>query len=310
MSQAHPQPLLTRRRFMHLVAGAAAAGVLGIGSALPSPAAGGISLEYQVNAYIKQLRRTGRIPSDERTAWSVYDFTTAHKLVSINEDRPFQAASMIKPFLAQAYFFRHRADKRRYPYDKRVRLKMERMIRNSDNSAANFFINRIASNRPVSQRPREVERVLKCYAGGIFQQTSIVEFIPHSGRSYRNRASAHDYSRFLYAIFTNRLPYAGEIKHYMGLPNRDRIQDGAAGVPRNVKVYHKTGTTAHLCGDMGVLEAKGRNGKRYYYSFIGIVQKDDRPRDYGCWMRDRGNVIREVSGIVYKFMRRRHKLIA
>ncbi|SPD76469.1 Beta-lactamase class A [uncultured Desulfobacterium sp.] len=309
MSRAHIQLPLTRRRFMRLIAGTTAAGIMGNWPALQSLAAEGISLEYRVNAYIRKLRRAGRIPSDEQTAWSVYDFTTGHKLVSINEDQPLQAASMIKPFLAQAYFFRHRANKHRYPYDKRVKLKMESMIRHSDNSAANFFINRIGRDFPVNQRPREVERVLKRHACGIFQQTSIVEFIPHGGRSYRNKASAHDYSRFLCAMCGNRLPYAGEIKHYMGLPNRDRIQDGAAGVSRNVRLYHKTGTTAHLCGDMGVLEAKGRNGRRYRYTFIGIIQKAARPGDYGFWMRDRGNVIREVSGLVYTFMRKRHNLV-
>lgn len=309
MSHVHPQFLLTRRQLLQGFAGATAAGIMGL-LAVPAVEAREPSLEYQVNAYIQKLRRTGRIPSDERTAWSVYDFTAARKLVSINENQPLQAASMIKPFLAQAYFFRHRADKHRYPYNNRVRRKMKKMIRDSSNSAANFFINRVGRDRPVNQRPREVERVLKRYAGGIFQQTSIVEFIPHNGRSYRNKASAHDYSRFLYAMCKDRLPYASEIKYFMGLSNRDRIQDGAPDVPRSAKLYHKTGTTAHVCGDMGLLVARGRNGKPYRYTFIGIIQKDFRARDYGGWMRNRGNVIREVSEIVYTYMRKRHNLLA
>lgn len=308
MSQDHPPLLLSRRRFLRVLAGATTAGVMG-GLAVPAMAAREPSLEYQVNAYIHKLRRAGRVSSDEETAWSVYDFTSHHKLVSINENRPLQAASMIKPFLAQAYFFRHRADQRRYPYDGLVRLKMEEMIRNSDNSAANFFINRIGAGHPIHQRPRVVERVLKRYAGGIFEQTSIVQFIPSNGRAYRNKASAHDYSRFLCAMCQDRLPYIDQIKYYMGLPNRDRIQDGAVDVPRCAKLYHKTGTTAHVCGDMGMLVARGRNGRPYPYTFIGIIQKRGRARDYGAWMRDRGNVIRQVSDLVYTFMSKRYNLI-
>jgi beta-lactamase class A len=270
--------------------------------------AGESSLGVQVNAYIQKLRRAGHIPSDEQTAWSVYDFSTDTKLVSINENQPLQAASMIKPFLAQAYFFRHREDDKRFPYNRLVRRKMELMIRESDNEAANFFINRVGRHRPVNQRPREVERVLKHRAGGIFRQVSIVEFIPHNGRSYRNMASAHDYSRFLYAMSEDQLPFVDQIKHYMGLPNRDRIQDGADDVPRSVDLFHKSGTTAHVCGDMGLVEAKDCKGQLHRYTFIGIIQKDGRAKDYGTWMRSRGDIIREVSDIVYLHMRKRYDL--
>ncbi|GAB6908572.1 Beta-lactamase class A [Desulfosarcina cetonica] len=301
--------LLGRRQFLELLAGAAAAGIMS-GLAVPAIAESEPSLGYSVNAYIQQLRRAGRIPADERTAWSVYDFTAGSKCVSINEDRPLQAASMIKPFLAQAYFFRHQENERRYPYNDLIRRKMEAMIRYSDNSAANFFINRVGSGRPAANRPHEVEQVLKRHAGSIFQQTRIVEFIPKNGRSYRNKASAHDYSRFLYAMVKYRLPYADQIQYYMGLPNRDRIQDGAVDVPSSAKLLHKTGSTAHLCGDMGVIVAEGRKGGNYPYTFIGIIQKDRRASHYGTWKRDRSNVIREVSNIVYTFMSKRYNLVA
>jgi len=305
MAQAHLQRPMTRRHFLQLINGAAAAGLM-CWPVAPALAARQASLEHQVNSYVQRQRRTGRIPSDETTAWSVYDFTTGRKLVSINESRPLQAASMIKPFLAQAYFFRHQENKSRYPYDRQVRLKMQAMIRDSDNAASNFFINRVGGDRPANERPREVERVLKRHAGGIFRQTSIVEYIPSNGRTYRNRASAHDYSRFLYAMHHNRLPYVSEIKRYLGMSNRNRIQDGA--LPSSLKLYHKSGTTAHLCGDMGMLVAEDCNGKLYPYTFIGIIQKDGRARNYGGWMRDRGNVIREISALVYDFMRRRYNL--
>jgi beta-lactamase class A len=294
--------------FLRLLAGGAAAGIGG-GLWVPEAVAGQPTLGRQVNAHIQKLRRAGRIPPDERTAWSVYDFTTGSKLVSINEDKPLQAASMIKPFLAQAYFFRHLEDSGKYPYDNQIRAKLEAMIRHSDNPASNFFIHRVGAERPARERPLEVERVLKRHAGGIFRQTAIVEFIPSNGRTYLNQASAHDYSRFLFAMCKDRLPFIKEIEHYMGLPSPNRIQDGVDVVPASVGLYHKSGSTAHLCGDMGIVAARDAQGATHRYTFIGIVQKDRRAKDYGGWMRDRGDVIREVSALVYAFMRERHGLV-
>lgn len=300
MPQSQPALILSRRSFLLGTTGLVAAGALGVWPAAADAAA----LQREVNAYIQSLRRVGRIRPDERTAWSVYDFTTGTKLVAINEDRPLQAASMIKPFVAQAYFYRHDDSRRRYPYDHDVRLRMTAMIRDSSNGATNYFMKRAGGGSP-----RGVERLLKHRAGGIFRQTRIVEYIPHSGRTYRNRASAHDYSRFLYALWKNRLPFADELRHYMGLPNGDRIQDGVSGMPQITDVYHKTGSTARLCGDMGIVVGRGRDGRRYPYTFIAIIEKSRRTRRYGPWIRDRGDVIREVSGLVYDFMKRRHNLI-
>ena len=77
-------------------------------------------IEGQVERYIKSLRGRGVIRGDERTSWLVYDFTTGKKLVSINENSSLQAASMIKPYLALAFFHQVKAGKLVYgPKSKR-----------------------------------------------------------------------------------------------------------------------------------------------------------------------------------------------
>ncbi len=291
-----------------------AATALGLGSlALGAPtvaiAAGKkTSLQTKVNAHVRAQRRSGRVSRDEKTSWSVYDFTTGAKLVAINEDVPRQAASMIKPFIAQAYFYRHVASPSRYPYNAEVEQLMASMIRHSRNQATNELIARV-SNKKWANRPKEVERILREQAPGIFQQVEVVEYIPKGGRTYRNKASAHDYSRFLYGTWNNRLPGAEHMKELMALPNADRIYQGTGKLPKSVQVLDKTGSTAHLCGNMGIVVAKGRNGKTYPYTVIGIIEKQTRPHSYGRWIRDRGNVIREVSDIVYSELRKRHKLV-
>jgi beta-lactamase class A len=266
------------------------------------------SLQRQVVTLVKHMRSRGLIRPEERTSWSVYDFTTREKLVAINEDIPRQAASMIKPFVAQAYFFELADSRGKMRYTTGVRRTMERMIRRSNNSATNRIMS-IVSRHEANRGPRDVERVLKKHAPGIFRETRIVETIPASGRTYRNLASAHDYSRFLYALWHDSLPYASELRQIMSLPNRDRICHGVKSIPRGLKVYDKTGSTARLCGNMGIIEAQGKGGGRYPYTFVGIIERPSRAKNYGSWISRRSDAIRAVSGLVYREMKQRHRLV-
>lgn len=264
------------------------------------------NLNSLILSYIGDLRRSGQVARNERTAWLVYDFTSRRYLVSINANLAYQSASMIKPFIALAFFNKVLEGKFRYtPYH---RQRMEAMIQHSDNQATNYFIS-LLNRTSARSGPAEAEHTLKRRYPGIFRQTRIVERIPNGGRSYRNRASAIDYHRFLYALWYDRLPYSMEIKRLMGLPNRDRIYTNANGVARQTQVLDKTGTTAQLCGDMGILIARGRNGRSYPYTFIGIIEKSRSAGNYTAWKDSRGNVIRNVSSIVYRHMRQMYDLV-
>ncbi|MCR4310145.1 MAG: class A beta-lactamase-related serine hydrolase [Deltaproteobacteria bacterium] len=254
-------------------------------------------LQVAVEEYIRRLRREGKIKDDERTAWSVYDFTADEKLVSINEDEPFEAASMVKLFITAAFFCK--VEKGELIYGKNSRRHMELAIQHSNNAATNWMLRKIGG-------PKAAERVLKRKYPGIFQDTRIVEYIPRGGRTYRNKASAHDYSRFLHAVWNEDISGAREIKRLMGLPSPNRIRTGIQGIPAGTRVYNKTGSTARVCGDVGILNVKGPDGKRYPYTVIGIIEKKRRARDYTTWIRSRGAVIRNVSGIIYRGIVKRY----
>jgi beta-lactamase class A len=254
-------------------------------------------LEAAVEAYIKGLRRKGRISADERTGWSVYDFTTGEKLVTINEETQFQAASLIKPFIAAAFF--HRVEEKELIYGPKSRRHMKRMIHYSNNPSTNWVMRQVGG-------PRAVQRILEQNYPGIFRATSIVEYIPAGGKTYRNKASARDYSRFLYALWKGNIPGAREIKRLMSLPGPDRLYTGAESVPAGTRVLNKTGSTARLCADMGILNVLGPDGTRYPYTLIGIIEKQDRASNYSAWIRSRAEVIRDVSDIVYRGIARRH----
>jgi beta-lactamase class A len=257
------------------------------------------NLEAAVEDYIKRLRQEGKLAPDERTGWSVYDFTTGEKLVTINEDEQLQAASLVKPFIAAAFF--HKVEDGELTYGSKSRRHMERMIQRSNNTSTNWIIRQVGG-------PQAVERILKRHYPGIFKNTHLVEYIPAGGRTYRNKASVHDYSRFLYAVWKEDISGAREIKRLMSLPGSDRIYTGAREIPRGTEVYNKTGSTARVCGDMGILNVKGKDGKRYPYTLIGIIEKQQSASNYTAWIRSRGDVIRNVSSIVYKSIAQQHDL--
>jgi beta-lactamase class A len=294
-----------RRSFLGALAACCTAPLLG----MPAPAlAASVSpLQRQVSELLRELRAQGSIGAGERTSWSVYDFSSRQKLVAIDEDAPRQAASMIKPFVAQAFFYQVKTSGGRVRYTEEVRRIMERMIRHSSNKATNQLIDMVIANRG-GKGPRDVESVLKDAAPKIFQQTRVVEKIPADGKTYRNQASAHDYHRFLVALWNDQLPYSRELRALMALPNHDRICKGVAAMPDNVRVYDKTGSTAQLCGDMGIIEALDWRGQRRPYVFVGIIERPTGTSSYGTWITRRSNAIRAVSNLVYLDMKERYRL--
>ncbi|MDF1754738.1 MAG: serine hydrolase [Verrucomicrobiales bacterium] len=257
------------------------------------------SLEAQIERYIKSLRAQGKLRSYERTAWLVYDFKSGKQTVSINVDTPLQAASMIKPYLALAFF--HRVAEGRIIYGPESRKHMEAMIQHSNNDSTNWVMKQVGG-------PSGVQSLLKHSYPNLCRHMSIVEYIPPGGRTYRNRASASDYSRFLHALWNGQLPHGKEILRTMALPGRDRLYTDAKRVPVGTQVFNKTGSTAMCCGDMGILSVKGKNGQRYPYIIIGIIESRVKSKSYGSWISFRADVIREVSNLVYTDMKKRHGL--
>lgn len=263
-------------------------------------------LQGRVVNHIASLRAQGLIGAGDKVSWSVYDFTGRQKLVAINEDIPRQAASMIKPFVCQAWFYQA-SQTPRITYTQEIRKTMERMIRSSCNKSTNRLMTLVSQNAS-NRGPSDVERVLRQNGPDIFQDIRIVEQIPAGGRTYRNLASAGDYHRFLAALWQNQLPYAGEMRALLSLPNRDRIIDGVDAIPDNVLVYDKTGSTSMLCGDMGIVVAPGEYGGSYPYTFVAIIESPFPVKKYFGWMKQRGNAIRSVSNLVYQDMKDRYQL--
>jgi beta-lactamase class A len=267
-------------------------------SGAPARAAG--PLQDRIDGHIKTLRAKGGLRSDERTAWIVYDFTDGQELANINGNTPLQAASMIKPYLALAYF--HAVEAGKLTYDSTARRHLELMIQKSNNDSTNWVMRQTGG-------PEATEALLKRHYSSLCQNIEIVEYIPEGGKTYRNQGSAADYARFLHALWYRQLPQSAEILRMMSLPGIDRLYTDVPSVPKGTRVYNKTGSTAMCCGDMGILVAKGRDGKTYPYAVVGIIESARKnTSSYSSWISRRADVIREVSNLVYLDMKKRHPL--
>ncbi len=261
---------------------------------------GGVSsLRDTINEYIQGQRGRGRVSSDERTAWLIYDLEADSTLAAINTDQALQCASMVKPFVMLAFL--HEVARGRFIYGAKSRARLEAMIQRSSNSSTNWTIDQIGG-------PAAVQKILDKHYAGICQQTAVVERIASNGRTYKNLASADDYGRYLRAVWRSELPRSKEQRRILNLPGRDRLYDGAPSIPAGTHVYNKTGSTARLCGDMGVLVV-GPRGRRIPYIVVGIIEKSRRTTAYSSWIASRANVIRSVSDRAYLYIKGAYKLV-
>jgi len=253
-----------------------------------SPAAR-LVLQKEIGELVSDLYRQGQLGRGERSAWMVYDMEKRQPLVNINGNQLFQAASMIKPFLALAFF--HQVQAGKLQYGEKAREMVEQMIQHSSNEAANWVMRQAGG-------PANCERILRRNYGGIFRKTQIVEYIPAGGKTYRNKVIPSDYARFLLALWDMKLPYSKELQRVMALPGRSRIYEGTT-LPKGTLVYNKTGSTARLCGDMGILVPPADSGVPTY-ALVGVIERGSDAGNYTSWIRKRGDVIRQVSSLVYK----------
>jgi len=258
-------------------------------------------LEATFEVYIKSQRNRRRLATTDRTTFVVYDISKNKKLVSINEDRPIMAASIVKNFIMLAYFHEVKHGRQRHTALNRSHL--QRMIQRSSNPSTNYFIRLLGG-------PRRVGRLLKANYP-YFKQTRIVEYIPAGGRTYRNMTSTHDLSTFFLRLWQGRLPYSEKMKWYFKLKNGDYIFKKTY-IPSSVAVYNKTGTVYGLVGDGGVLVLRDPQGHSRPYIFIGMMEdrtktnRRNRRQSFTNWKNRRADILRRLSEQAYKYIYENH----
>jgi beta-lactamase class A len=267
-----------------------------VGDVASGPVAG---VNTKINSFLSTQKAKGRLRNKERAALVAYDLSSNSYVASVNAQRSFQAASMIKPFVALAFF--HQVDKGKATYTPQHRRMMEAMIQHSSNEATNWFIRQLGG-------PARCEALLKKEFGRLLKQVRIREYIPPGGKTYKNSVPPTDYIQFLRALWNYQLPNSKEMLRVMSLPGPDRILCGTE-IPAGTQVYNKTGTTSLLCGDMGILVMRSRDGHKIPFAIVGIVERSSPAPDYKQWMASGGGVIRDFSSLVYGEMKRKYNLL-
>ena len=235
----------------------------------------------------------------------IWDYSTG-KYVSLNADRAYPAASIIKvPLLFQLY---RRAEKGLIDLDDSMstekaflskgsgslqyfpvgttltyRRLAELMIQHSDNTASNMLLASVGGMN-------ELNREIKNWG---FSKTYLYNWLPDLKGT--NIASPQEIGSMLYNIDNPdflSLKSRAEIVEIMGhVKNRYLLQ---YGLPRNVQFLHKTGDIGGMLGDAGTTILP--DGRKYI-----IVIMVNRPwNDYAA-----KQFINEASEIAYKSISRK-----
>jgi len=257
-------------------------------------------LQKQLRIFIAKLKAENKLSMDDEVGIYVFDISKGEKLVGINEDEPLQAASMIKPIVALAFF--HQVEHGYLSYTEESKRKMQAMIQRSRNGSTNWIMEKIGG-------PEKVQEILDNNYNMLFSATKVVEYIPLDGKTYLNKASVKDYSRFLYSLWNRLLPYSDEFLRLMSLENRDMVSHGVEGMPGGVMVYDKTGSTGQVTGDIAIIEPQSKNGRKCPYILICVIQCHTIAPNYTIWHKKTKAIIREISSIVYADIKKRYNLM-
>ncbi len=282
-----------------------------------------------------------QLPSDVRFAASVKDVKTGGTYVSINSDLDMQAASTIKPFLADVFLSDFANG--RFKFKPKTRKALVNMIANSDNLATARIAGSISHKKGMGKEVQADGYLVAQKAlvgsrsslseGGINITNMITYDGPNPGAEYSNViAPAVATSYFVETIARDSGDFAlkfeglegettiwGELGYLMGLEKKSfgsRFADGFEAVGANLvysdrmsgegaTIITKTGTTSKAARELGVI-CHVENGEidQCYVIDVALDREDKslEPSTYIGWREMTYPVISDVAGVVHTGM--------
>lgn len=263
-----------------------------------SPATTG--LRDVINELIQTRRRSGELEPTERTAWWVYDLEADRPLAAINTDTRMEAATLVKPLVAMAYLYE--VSRQRITYDGRAARTLERMMRDAPGQAAAEVLEALGGTRKTVALLQNTHPEL---TGGL----ALDALELRADRTYGNTARAQDLGRFLRDLWFEDVPRAAELKRLMNIPGPDRLYRGVSSIPSGTTLYGASGSSARVAADMGILEARRTDGRRFAYAMVAMIDQPEPTRSYTRWIRRRSALIRDVSATTYDWLKAREGLV-
>lgn len=246
------------------------------------------NLEDQIQHFVGYLRSQGVIPVGEKTSFYVYDLERKYVVADINIDQQRMSASLIKPFVMAAAYDKLQRTKQKSRTVARVKTDIQRMIQYSNNSATNRVIDFVGGVNTV-----------QAYLGRttLFSETTVAEKIPRSGRTYRNKTSAHDLNILLNQLYRGNIVSPAASQEMLTVLDgyvTSRVDDSVIPMDGVKDVAGKTGYVAGLNGEATIIEYQNKTGQKRPFTFIALFEDNSHPRGE-TWKKTRSQMIRKVA---------------
>ncbi len=271
------------------------------------------ALEIGIQHFIQDVKRKGRMFTEDNLSLIIKDLHTGKLVASINPTAQVKAASLIKVPILQAYMIQRY--RKKITHTKKNQRDLGRMIRFSNNHSTNRILKLMGG-------PWKVRKILQ--QTGLYRHLKLVEYIPKGGRTYLNKISAEDLNRLFIRLWDRQIlgpkfspelnaKASDQMLYFLGLSSRrgvkDRLKDGTCfASDRTAKIWDKTGFVRGLNADVGIIEIKTPEGRRPY-SIISII---DRPnyrsiRGNGrTWARRQSQFHRMISEMSYAYFKNKY----
>jgi len=206
--------------------------------------------------------------------------------VDINMSEKFPAASLIKiPVMIASYEKMNEQGN----IDEKIEARVLRMTAMSDNRESNWLIRWLGMDY--------INKVMEKYN---IENTRIVENIPSNGKTYRNMTNAQDIADMLEMIYQGKFAFSDKMLYALEQQQRgkDRIRKY---LPKDSRIYHKTGTIAGGMYDAGIVDDEI------------IVVAFDNPnvrksqKNIVTWARNRKEAIAQISRQVFDSNKERER---
>lgn len=197
-------------------------------------------LEEQINSVIADNQA---VSGGE---WSVYiSIPKTGDTLSINQ-KPMQAASVIKIFVMGAVYEQYDDLKEKYEYDD-IDALIESMITVSDNEATDLLVTMLGNGDSVSGRAVVNDF---CRQNG-FENTSMDRMMTDDNIFSDNYTTTEDCAKMLEKIYLGEFSHSKEMIDF--LRHQQRKNKIPAGIPNSVLVANKTGELEDVQNDVAIV---------------------------------------------------------
>lgn len=261
------------------------------------------SMSSSLNRYLVALRRCGWLRSYDRPRVLVYDHRN-HQLVGIQHRAKTSAASLIKPFVMFAVYYRaRRRGIRAVAFPSRVQRQIDRMMRVSSNRDTNRLIRYLGNGSPA-RGMAYINRLIRRFG---MRNTRVVELIPAGGRTYRNYTTAWDMNMLFHHIYRRNVlsrSYTRKVMRVMLASRDNRGRTYYLKAKYGAQAATKTGYTKCTNGVAGIFFNRGVRGLSIY-NYVAILTRPLlKDANEWRWRKISSAVIKRISEITYTYYQR------